>query len=67
MKYHREHIDTFTPKAAKAFLIDLGIDHLPRRGDDRFIKTDGQGQYIMVLAKDGNYDVLYEHYNFGGR
>lgn len=61
MKFPREHIDTFTPKAAKAFLIELGIDHLPRKGDERFIRHDGQGQYIMVLAKDGNYDVLYEH------
>lgn len=61
MKFPREHIDTFTPKAAHKFLIELGIDHLPRKGEERFIRNDGQGQYIMVLARDGNYDVLYEH------
>jgi hypothetical protein len=61
MKFPREHIETFAPKAAQKFLIELGIDHLPRRGDERVLKHDGLGQYIMVLAKDGNYDVLYEH------
>lgn len=61
MKFPREHIETFAPKAAHKFLIELGIDHLPRRGDERVLRHDSQGQYIMVLAKDGNYDVLYEN------
>ena len=61
MKFPREHLETMTPKAAQKFLIELGIDHLPRRNSERVLKYDGQGQYIMVLAKDGNYDILYEH------
>lgn len=61
MRFPREHIETLQPKEAQRFLIGLGIDHLPRRKDERVLRNDGQGQYIMVLAKDGNYDVLYEH------
>jgi hypothetical protein len=61
MRFPREHIETLQPKEAQRFLIELGIDHLPRRSDERVLRHDGQGQYIMVLAKDGNYDVLYEH------
>lgn len=61
MKFPREHLETLKPKEAQRFLIELGIDHLPRRGDERIMRHDSQGQYIMVLAKDGNYDILYEH------
>lgn len=67
MKYHREYIETYTPKAAKKLLINLGLDHLPRPGKPRTLKEEPEGQYIMLFASDGNYDILYEHYNFGGR
>jgi hypothetical protein len=61
MKFPREHIDTLHPKDAQRLLIELGIDHLPRRGEERVLRFEGQGQYIMTLAPDKNYDILYEH------
>ena len=67
MKYHREHVDTLTVGAAKAILDELDIDKLPRHRDTIELHTEATGRYIMVLAKDDNYDILYEHFNFGGR
>ena len=67
MKYHREHIDTLTVGAAKAILDELGIEALPTYRVTIELATEATGRYIMVLAKDDNYDILYEHFNFGGR
>ena len=63
MKYRREHVDTFTVGAAKAILDDLGIEALPTYRDTIELATEATGRYVMVLAKDDNYDVLYEHWN----
>lgn len=67
MKYHREHIDTLTRGAAKALLAELDIEALPTHSQALELNSEATGRYIMVLARDKNYDILYEHYNFGGR
>ena len=34
-------------------------------GYNKPIKSNREGKKMMVLAKDGNYDVLYEHIHVG--
>ena len=62
MKYPKEHVDTLTRGAAKAILDELGIEELPTYRDTIELATEATGRYVMVLAKDDNYDVLYEHW-----
>jgi hypothetical protein len=62
MKYPKEHVDTLTRGAAKAILDELGIEELPTYSVPVELATEASGRYMMVLAKDGNYDVLYEHW-----
>lgn len=62
MKYPKEHVDTLTRGAAKAILDELGIEELPTYGQRLELVTEASGRYLMVLAKDKNYDVLYEQW-----